>query len=519
MKRFAPAAALVSGLMLAASSSALAQELALVSPTNPYADCTVGAGTGRNYVDSEVEPQVAINPANPANIVGAWQQDRWSNGGSHGLAAGFSFDGGTTWDVSPLPFSACAAPFFPDGGVANFERASDPWVSIGPDGTVYANAISFNRSNNDNAVTSAVSRDGGRSWSNASTIVQYIGNGGQFSTDKNSITADPLHRGVAYQVWDTLIGPTDNPDDNPHAAAYTGPTYFSMTTTYGRTWSTPTVIVNTGNRQQTIGNVILVDHTGALYDFMNLILPPNPASVLQLSNSNVAFVKSTDGGKTWSLPQVISKLGSVTVTDPNNVDPVTGGAARIRTGDIIPEATIDPKTGQLYAVWQDARFSDGARDEVAISTSSDGGKTWSTPKRVDSPNGQPAFTPTVAVAADHTVGVTYYQFDPTSSGSEPTNYFIKKLSAADIGSANPKSLETAAATKVTGPFNMLDAPFARGYFVGDYEALGVVGSSFQPFFVQTNCLDLSCSALTSVTPPTDRTPTGRNSTDVFTGRF
>jgi hypothetical protein len=87
---------------------------------------------------------------------------------------------------------------------------------------------------------------------------------------------------------------------------------------------------------------------------MDLILPPNPPPAL-LDNFNVAFVKSTDGGATWSAPQVISKLGTITVTDPNNVDPVTGGAARIRTGDIIPEAGIDPGSGQLYVVWQDAR--------------------------------------------------------------------------------------------------------------------------------------------------------------------
>jgi hypothetical protein len=427
--------------------------------------------------------------------------------------AGFSFDGGQTWDESSLPFSECAG-----AAAAPYERASDIWVSIGPDGTAYANAISFDRSTNRNAVTSATSSDGGKTWENLSVIFPHTT--AQFFNDKNSITADPVHKGVAYQVWDTLISATDNPDDNPHTQAYTGPTYFSMTTDFGKTWSDPRVIVNTGNRQQTIGNVIVVDQSRpkTLYDFMDLILPPNPPPAL-LDNFNVAFVKSTDGGATWSTPQVISKLGTITVTDPNNVDPVTGGAARIRTGDIIPEATIDPATGQLYAVWQDARFSNGAHDEVAISTSSNGGTTWSAPKRVDTPNGQPAFTPTVAVAADHTVGVTYYQFDPTSSGSEPTNYFIKKVSPTDVSSPNAKSLEVAASTKVTGPFNMLDAPFARGYFVGDYEALGVVGSSFQPFFVQTNCLDLSCSALTSVTPPTNRTPTGNNSTDVFTGSF
>jgi hypothetical protein len=512
MKRFAPAAALASGMMLVASSSVLAQGLVLVSATNPYADCTVGVGTGRNYVDAEVEPQLAIDPANSNHLVGAWQQDRWSNGGAHGLVAGFSFDGGRTWDESSLPFSQCAG-----AAAAPYERASDIWVSIGPDGTVYANAISFDGSTNRNAVTSATSSDGGVTWENLSVLSPQTT--AQLFDDKNSITADPVHKGVAYQVWDTLILATDKPDDNPHTQAYTGPTYFAMTGDFGKTWSTPRVIVDTKNRQQTIGNVILVDpRTDTLYDFMDLILPPNPPPAL-LDNFNVAFVKSTDGGATWSAPQVISKLGTVTVTDPNNVDPVTGGAARIRTGDIIPEAGIDPGSGQLYVVWQDARFSNGAHDDVAISTSSDGGKTWSTPKRVDTPNGQPAFTATVAVASDHTVGVTYYQFEPTSLGSEPTDYFIKKVSPTDVSSTNAKSVETALAMKVTGPFNMLDAPFARGYFVGDYEALGTVGSSFQPFFVQTNCLDLSCAALTSVTPPTDRTPTGNNSTDIFTGRF
>ncbi len=282
------------------------------------------------------------------------------------------------------------------------------------------------------------------------------------------------------------------------------------------------MIVSTGNRQQTIGNVIVADprtHPATLYDFMDLILPPNPGAVSQLGNTNVAFAKSTDGGTSWSAPQVISHLGTVTVTDPNNVDPVTGGAARIRTGDIIPEAGIDPTTGQLFAVWQDARFSKGARDEIAISTSGNGGTTWSTPKRVDTPNGQAAFTGNVAVASGSVVGVTYYQFDQTSSGSEPTNYFIKKFSVTDVTSGDLASVSGIAATQVAGPFNLIDAPFARGYFVGDYEGLETVGSSFRPFFVQTNCTDLSCSALTSVTPPTDRTPTGNNSTDVFTASF
>jgi hypothetical protein len=82
----------------------------------------------------------------------------------------------------------------------------------------------------------------------------------------------------------------------------------------------------------------------------------------------------------------------------------------------------------------------------------------------------------------------------------------------------PGSIESVAATLVAGPFNMLDAPFAAGYFTGDYEALPTVGSNFVPVFVQGACgTSLTCRALTNVTPPANRTPTGNDSTDVYVG--
>jgi len=79
-----------------------------------------------------------------------------------------------------------------------------------------------------------------------------------------------------------------------------------------------------------------------------------------------------------------------------------------------------------------------------------------------------------------------------------------------------------AATTVLGPFNMLDAPFARGYFTGDYESLVTSGSgataSFEPVVVSGACgVALSCRALASVVPPANRAPTGNDSTDLFVG--
>jgi hypothetical protein len=451
-----------------------------VSRVSPFANCSVGGGPGTLYVNAEVEPSVSINPANPSNIVAAWQQDRWSNGGSRGLVAGYSFNGGTSWGETPLPFSQCARGL-------DYERASDPWVSFGPDGTVYTNAIVFNGTNFRNGVAAATSSDGGQTWTNLVKVVEYTTNGSQFSTDKNSITAHPTRPGVAYSVWDTLISPTSKPDDNPHAAvaaAYSGPAYFSKTTNGGRTWSAPQIIVPTAQHRQTIGNMVLVDprNGGTLYDVFDLIVAPNSfSSTPQAINYNVAFVKSTDDGATWTAPTVISRIMTTYVYDP-----VTGAA--IRTGDIIPAAAIDPTSGALYVVWQDSRFNGknghyGSYDEVAFSTSSNGGANWSAPLRVNTPSGKPAFTPSVRANTNGTIAVSYYDFRNlgVSRLPLPTDHWITLSS--DGG------LTFGSEAHVAGPFDMLSAPNARGYFIGDYVGLDANGSLFRPFFVQTHSVE------------------------------
>src|SRR5215471_8428760 len=72
-----------------------------VSYLSPFAaGCEGAPGTGTLYLNAEVEPYVAVNPNNGANVVGVWQQDRWSDGGARGILAATSFDGGRTWATS-----------------------------------------------------------------------------------------------------------------------------------------------------------------------------------------------------------------------------------------------------------------------------------------------------------------------------------------------------------------------------------------------------------------------------------
>src|SRR2546421_12931662 len=85
MRRLSSALALASTMALAFSQQALAATVTapvLVSGPSPYANCTIGGGAGAtNYVNAEVEPYVAVNPATAGNVIGVWQQDRWSDGG------------------------------------------------------------------------------------------------------------------------------------------------------------------------------------------------------------------------------------------------------------------------------------------------------------------------------------------------------------------------------------------------------------------------------------------------------
>ena len=95
--------------------------LVTVSRGTPFAGCAIGgAPDSVLYSGAEVEPSLATNRFLPFEVVGAWQQDRWSDGGARGLVAGFSRDGGRTFQRSVWPVSRCAP-----GGL-NYERASDP---------------------------------------------------------------------------------------------------------------------------------------------------------------------------------------------------------------------------------------------------------------------------------------------------------------------------------------------------------------------------------------------------------
>ena len=293
--------------------------------------------------------------------------------------------------------------------------------------------------------------------------------------DKESITANPYQAGTAYAVWDRSRFPSDNANPNAgHSFAFRGDPYFSMTTDGGATWSTPRDIAPQNQNLFTIGNQIVVLPSGTLVDVMHF----GKGSGRDAPNASFTGVmRSTNGGATWSKPIVVS-------TNPvaNDVDPDTG--TPLRTGaDVgggIPDIAVNASNGALYVVWEDSRFS-GTHNDIALSTSTYGGRTWSAPVKVNkTPNDTLAFTPAVDVLPNGTVAVTYY--DLRHNTPNPNTLFADNFVVHSHNGGQTWS----EARLTPHSFNLDTAPFARGLFMGDYQGLAHTASAFQALFVRTN---------------------------------
>jgi hypothetical protein len=419
------------------------------------AGCSAGQA-GTLYLNAEVEPHLAINPNNPANRVGVWQQDRWSNGGAQGLVTAVTQDGGATWTRSAVPFSRCAGGNAGNGG--DYERASDPWVTFTPSGVAFQMALAISgtaqTASSINAMLVSRSGDGGRTWEPITTLIRDAG--AQFFNDKNAITADATNPNFVYAVWDRL-------DSNAR-----GPTLLARTTDGGASWEAARVIYDPGVNAQTLGNQVVTLPDGTVLNlFSQFNAGPNNSQLVSLQ-----VIRSTDKGTTWSGPIKVADVTAVGARDPENA------AATVRDGATIAQVAVAPG-GTLYVVWQDVRASGAGFDGIVLARSADGGNTWSAPVRVNAVAGVQAFTPSVHVRADGTVGVTYYDF--RSNTSDPTTLWTDKwLARSADGGATWNEVRVAA------PFDLAKAPIARGYFLGDYQGLKSAGTAFVPFYARTN---------------------------------
>jgi hypothetical protein len=462
--------------------------LVLASGPSPFAGCTVGAAPGSVlYTNAEEEPWVDVNPTNSQNLIAVWQQDRWSDGGAHGLVTAVSHNGGLTWSETFPHFSTCAGGTAANGGA--YDRSSDPWVSFGPDGKAYQVSLSFDALDNANAVLASTSADGGNTWSEPWTIIRDSGNRdvSYAFNDKESVTADPLHAGYAYSAWDRFVTPSGTSRESIegliHSRSFREPIWFSRTTDGGTTWEPARNIYDQSEFNGTIGSQIVVAKNGDLLDFFDEFLIHKNAD--KSRGEWMSVIRSTDQGVTWSKNSLkIAPSGEIGAFDPD-----TGRPIRAEGG--LPEVAIDRTSGAIYLVWQTAAFS--GVDEIAFSMSTDNGQTWSTPIKVNqTPSNttaadEQAFVSGVHVTPNGTVAVTYYDFrNNNGNPGVPTDYWIVHCHSA---CTNPLSWAGNENRLTLSSFDIEQAPAARGpfgYFLGEYEGLTNIGNAFAPLFVAVN---------------------------------
>ena len=453
------AIALVSALL---TLPCLAQQLpvgALIELSRPNAvgSCNDGFNLfGTWPTDDTEEPFVAVNPVHPNNIVAARIQGPFQD-----IIAAASFDGGHNWQRVPVPLTVCS------GG--SYLGAGDPWLSFGPNGDLYAIAIAGNTSNE---IFVTKSSDGGLHWSAATLVSGNV----DLPPEHPSITADPTDARLVYAIWDGT------------SSGKRGPAAFARTTDGGLTWEAPRTIVQTDTQSFIQFSQILVLPNGTLVDIFEFSeqQPNKPVTF-----ANLQVLRSLDHGQTWSAP--INAVTMTPLSRPNGdtlvVDPETGQFVLDPTN---PSFAVDGRNGNLYAVWEDGGFSNFQYNDVAFSMSADGGLTWSEPIHVNQTplNIQPAnrqsFFPSIAVAADGTIGVSYYdfRFNNPNPGLRTDRWLVQCHSTSTSAATDPACWRNE--VRLTdSSFNMEAVPIASGdFFFGDYFGLATAGDDFVATFAQ-----------------------------------
>ena len=411
-------------------------------------------------LDDALEPVVVVNPLNPKNVVAAWIQGLFQN-----IVAAVSLDGGRTWQQVPIPLTVCSS--------GPFRGAGDPWLSFAPNGDLHLVALV-----GDTLATRVTgvskSTDGGLHWS----VPIVVPNSADLVPDHPSLTADPTDARFVYAIW--------NGDDNGHRV----PSVFSRTSDGGVTWEPARPLVQTKPQEFIQFSQVLVLPDGTLVNlYEHYAQQPNKP----ITETSMRVLRSTDRGQTWSAPQLAISMTPLLLPNGTTsvVDPETGQVVNDPTN---PSFAVDRRNGNLYAVWEDGRFSNFQNNDVAFSMSADGGFTWSAPIRVNqTPLNVPAssrqsFFPSVAVASDGTIGVTHYdfRFNDANPGL-PTDYWLVRCHpTATKPATNPANWD--------GEVRLTDASFnmeACGMFLGtfrpgEYYGLAAAGGDFVSAFTQVD---------------------------------
>lgn len=292
------------------------------------------------------EPTICINPKNPNQIVAGANNDNYY----------YSSDGGWTWAGGTL-----TSPY----GVWG-----DPVVVVDTSGSFYFFHLSLvSWSQWLDRIVCQKSTDGGHTWNDGS----YMGLNGAKQQDKEWAVVDRTNNNMHCSWTQFDVYGSTSPNDSSVIL-------YSRSVDEGATWSAPIRINRVAGDCQDMDNTV----EGA----MPALGPAGEVYVSWAGPLGLVFSKSTDGGITWP-------TANLTICEiPGGWDFTIPGISRANG---LPVTCCDlsegPYRGTIYINWSDQR--NGSDDtDIWMVKSTDGGASWSAPKRVnnDPPGSQQFFT-------------------------------------------------------------------------------------------------------------------------------
>ena len=291
------------------------------------------------------ETSIAINPLDTLNLVA----------GANIRYYYYSTNGGYNWTqgnlTSPLGVWGDPCVVFDLNGHCYFGHLSNP-----SSGGYWIDRIVVQKSTNKDVT-----------WSSGVGIGY---NPPSRNQDKEWLTVDwtnSPYRNNIYVAWTEFDSyGSSNPQDSTRIL-------FSRSTDGGLTWSAPVRVSDKG------GDCIDSDNT--VEGAVPAVGPNGEVYLAWAGPLGLVFDKSTDGGVTWGVDKVITSI-------PGGWDFDVPGIYRCNG---LPVTACDisnsPYRGTIYVNWSDQRNGTNNTD-IFLVKSTDGGNTWSQPKRVNQDNTQ-----------------------------------------------------------------------------------------------------------------------------------
>jgi hypothetical protein len=368
------------------------------------------------------EPSIAVNPANPQQVVGVYQDN------AH---AAYSWDGGNTWKVAE--------------GVdpKNYRISGDVSVAFDNQGHAFICYIAFDKLGTFNYWARGATRNG-------IFVRRSLDGGKTWEADHIPVAEQPSTPGIPFEDKPYIVA--DNSKSRYAGNLYIGWTRWRLTdsqmvisrsTDDGKTWSAPVEIDAHPGLPR--------DDNGAAEGFDGVVDPEGKLYAIWSQDNEIMLTSSRDGGKSFSHARAIIHTA-----------PIMFAIDTLERANGFPQIAIDPKSKRLYVTWSDYRNGDL---DVFIAASSDGGKHWSTPVRVnDDPvhNGTEQFFQWLAVdPMDGSVNVIFYDRRKDPQNREQ----IVVLARSTDGGRTFRN------------YAWTDNPFEAGdVFFGDYSGLAAYGS-------------------------------------------